>query len=269
MSYFENKNISNSDLSLLRYSPALFNAKQVGHYTNTESDSMKIGSAVHCRLLEPEKFDELYCIIEGKFDRRTTGGKIAWSNALDGCIGKAILNTEEYQTILSCETSVKKYIKDFNISALIPGSMRELEVYWEYGNVKCKSKIDELMPDIPVIINDVKTTSKSVDKFDESFDYFGYHRQMAFYKLSVEWYFKNVLFKDVPRITVQMIVVETQYPFSTRVFEVTESMLIKGFDEIQELLYDLRWHQEHDKWEYKRTVYENNGIFYLRTKDGD
>lgn len=51
--------------------PELYYKRWVtGELKSSESDSLKIGSALHCSLLEPSKWEERY-IIAPKVDRRT------------------------------------------------------------------------------------------------------------------------------------------------------------------------------------------------------
>jgi hypothetical protein len=110
----------------------------------------------------------------------------------------------------------------------------ELPIYWEENGLQCKALLDrvrvfESQKIIQLI--DLKTTSKAVAVFPDSFDYWRYYRQMAWYKHAIEIHFG----KDYT-IEVFMVVVETTGLYETRVFKVGDESLKKGVVEYEGLL---------------------------------
>lgn len=70
--YHSTPAISNSGLSLVAKSPAHYR-----HQPEREpTPAMRFGSAVHCAVLEPDRFDEVYALVDVK-DRRQKGYKDA------------------------------------------------------------------------------------------------------------------------------------------------------------------------------------------------
>lgn len=64
MTYYEDLSISNSSLSVFNYDPSyfykVFITKEITD--KKESESMLLGSIIHCLILEPEEFDKRYFI---------------------------------------------------------------------------------------------------------------------------------------------------------------------------------------------------------------
>lgn len=149
-------------------------------------------------------------------------------------------------------------------------SYNELELEWEHPmhkHVPCKSMIDRLIIDTNnkvIKLVDIKTTI-SLKTFKDSVYTFNYHRQMAFYSLAIYWYIKNVLKMDVEdyKFEVYIVAIKSTQPHDVRVYQITDDMLNKGFDEIAILMNRLSWHFETDLWEYTREYYEGNGLDIL------
>ena len=70
--YDDKEHVTNSMLSWLKQSPAYF--KSQIDKKSVPTDAMTFGSAFHCAVLEPDKFDDLYYVIP-KLDKRTKAGK--------------------------------------------------------------------------------------------------------------------------------------------------------------------------------------------------
>ena len=73
---------------------------------NKETPAMKLGTATHCAILEPERFDIEY--IEAPYiDRRTKDGKALWSELEQS--GKIVLTHEEYSNVTSMAKAVSEH----------------------------------------------------------------------------------------------------------------------------------------------------------------
>lgn len=119
----------------------------------------------------------------------------------------------------------------------------ELEIYWKYLGIKCKSKLDRVVIDNnkkTIKLVDYKTTGKPIYFFKDSFNKYRYYRQMAFYKEALSY-----LYPDY-EIEVFIIAVETFGTFECQVYKMTEETLDKGFMEFRNLLNSLLDHIELD-----------------------
>lgn len=101
--------------------------------------------------------------------------------------------------------------------------------------LKLKSKLDHFSIDPltdTVTVNDLKTTGRPIDSFDEAIDNFSYYREMAMYAWLLTSYAKKEL--DVERFSVKsnFLTVQTFGDFPTRVFEMTPHLFRKGFSEL-------------------------------------
>ena len=143
----------------------------------------------------------------------------------------------------------------------------EEEFYWGPGK-EYKSKIDRYKkhkvaktikgitysPTVDLI--DLKTTSKSLEFFKDSFEYYHYDRQMAFYVDSLE---DSGMFVD----KVFIIAVETTGYYHVRVFEIDQNLIEEGRKKYKALLERIKWHQETQQWNESREVFKTKGITLL------
>ena len=177
--YFaDRKYVTNSMLKNLLTGSTL----DINHYLNTENpetESLIIGSAFHCLLLEPNEFDKRY-VYEPKFDKRTKVGKEAYAKFEEKLEGKKPV-PEKYEEIF---TTMLMNLRTHKAAQALLASAENKEVIHFFKDkktgVECKGKIDAEGDDFLV---DVKTTSKGVDM--KSFQKFAndYHltQQAAFY----------------------------------------------------------------------------------------
>ena len=67
---------------------------------------MKLGTATHCAILEPERFEIEYveapCV-----DRRTKDGKALWSELEQS--GKIILSSDEYTKVVEMASAMRRH----------------------------------------------------------------------------------------------------------------------------------------------------------------
>ena len=133
----------------------------------------------------------------------------------------------------------------------------EEEFYW--GPDKAyKSKIDRYKKcsNTKIDLIDLKTTSKSLEFFRDSFEYYQYDRQMAFYNDALE---DNLMLVN----KVFIIAVETTGYYHVRVFEIDENLIKEGRKKYKALLERIKWHQETQQWNESKEVFESKGITLL------
>lgn len=141
-------------------------------------------------------------------------------------------------------------------------ALNELEIYFDVGNVKCKSKIDRLIIDkekFKIYIIDLKTTSALIKDFKESFVKYNYEQQFSFYCLAVYNYLeKQIKLPDLDKYEVECIcaVVQTINNSESRIYSIPMERVMVEIIEIKRLLSELSWHFENNIWDYPRCYYE-------------
>lgn len=121
---------------------------------------------------------------------------------------------------------------------------------------KCKLDNYSIDPDTKeIILNDLKTTSKLVsyfmgntieengeDKFiNGSFQKFHYYRQLAVYMLILQLYTKKLGYKDYT-YKANILAIESQFPFNSKVYSINQSYLKVGLKEFKELICRVAYH---------------------------
>lgn len=143
----------------------------------------------------------------------------------------------------------------------------ELAIYWKYPkpyDVQCKSMMDRLIIDHEnkeITMVDLKTSSHLPEFKDKALEY-RYHRQIAFYWLAIHWYFKYELKLNIENYIKKsyIVAVSTTEPTEVRVFKITDQKLLDGMLEIERVMPEIKYHFEHDKWDYPMNYYEGDGI---------
>lgn len=171
---------SNSDISMILQSPALI---EWNKDAPTEgSDSVDLGTHIHCAVLEPDVFIKDYVKIP-EFDK-TAAGRVSRNSFIGSMAASS-------KTLLDCDTYAK--VMDMRESILAhpvarqlltsPGQS-EVSIFGELQGLKVKCRPDRMVDPEAFggqhILVDVKKTA-DIDKFIYSVRDFGYHRQDAFY----------------------------------------------------------------------------------------
>lgn len=171
---------SNSDLSMMINSPALIEWSR--NAPSDVSESVDLGTYVHCALLEPDVFSADYVKIP-EFDGRTNAGKAAKESFKENVgQGKILLEHETYQSVIDMRDSVLAHPVARKL--LTSPGQSEVSIFGEIQGLKVKCRPDRI-PDPSSfgghhILVDVKKTA-DIDKFIYSVRDLGYHRQNAFY----------------------------------------------------------------------------------------
>lgn len=156
------------------------------HYLNSinqESDStaLKIGTAVHMKCLQPEKFNQIY-LIAPKCDRRTNEGKRVWADFVAGSTPWNVVLTEE-ENELVCNISKSVTENPFFKTAIENTNHLECGIFSEFWGSKVKGRIDLYNEQLNLIV-DIKTTSKIPTPQNIKYEILknGYDIQSFFYK---------------------------------------------------------------------------------------
>lgn len=105
--------------------------------------------------------------------------------------------------------------------------------------LKFKSKLDNYTVDFDtnkITVNDLKTTGKTVNVFNDAILNYHYYREMAIYSyllsIAANKFFK---LKD-PKINSNFLVISTIPNYYTKVVPMTKQLFLKGFNEFKNLL---------------------------------
>jgi len=178
-SYFaDNMYVTNSMLKQLNNGSTI----ELEHYLNTEhkeSESLLVGSAFHCYILEPDEFDKRY-VYAPKVDKRTKAGKELYAEFLE-TIGDRKPVPAHYEFVFECMNDA--LMSNPNSRKLLEGAkQREVIHFWEdvETGIKCKGKVDAEGDDYVV---DLKTTSKGANlkAFRNFSNDYNITQQAAFY----------------------------------------------------------------------------------------
>lgn len=129
----------------------------------------------------------------------------AMKESLDKAI-ESIKNNKSIQDLLNLE--------NFEV-------YKEFEIYFNFYNVKAKSKIDRLhinKNEKTAIIFDYKTTNDSVTNFNKTFENLGYYRQQFFYDYAVrQWLISQGYDVKEWKVMFYFIVVETSNNYASSI----------------------------------------------------
>jgi len=153
----------------------------------------------------------------------------------------------------------------------------ELTIYWEYEDILIdnlplviRSTPDRFIVDHnnkKIILIDIKTSS-ILHEFPDQFKNYKYYRQLALYWLALEYWFKNKFpNKNFNKYAKETYIAAVQtpnrykdYPIQWKIFPVSDESLQNGFNSLKEVLQEIKWHINQDKWEHSKHYYENEGL---------
>lgn len=165
--------VGKSDLDLIAKSPAHWK-----YAVREETAAMRTGSAVHCAVLEPERFEAEY-VCAPDLDKRTKAGKEAFAEFQAKHDGKTALEINEYCSICVLANTVRTHPR---VNRLLSEGQPEVSALWkdEEFQIRCRARFDWLTPDGWLI--DLKTTQDaSAGAFARSCANYRYHVQAAWY----------------------------------------------------------------------------------------
>jgi len=174
--------ISASGLKLIGRSPLHYWAKYVdpNRVPDEPSAAFRLGTAIHCAVLEPERFSTEYAVAP-KVDRRTKDGKATWEAFETACIaqGLTVISKDDHDT---CQAISERLSKHPAASVLFRTGVAESSLFWQDAEtgVLCKCRPDWLIQGVAIV--DVKSTpDASVTGFARSVANYEYHVQAAWY----------------------------------------------------------------------------------------
>lgn len=223
--YRKEQGMSQSMLKEFAKSPAHY-LKAMGKFFEP-TPSQVLGLAIHCKLLEPGQFEQLF-VLAPKVDKRTKEGRAMWEEFGKANTGKVFLSFDQIEHIENACLAIGQHKEALE---LLNKSRKETSVFNELQGVKAKARIDLLNPGF--FVADLKTTNDaSYETFSKSVFNYGYHFQAAYYLDMVG--IKGPFF---------LICVETDAPYNVAVYELDKDVVERGrFEYISALAKYKKWH---------------------------
>ncbi|CAD6036465.1 PD-(D/E)XK nuclease-like domain-containing protein [Escherichia coli] len=178
--YHAGPGVSKSQLDDIADTPALYLWRKNAPVDTTKTKTLDLGTAFHCRVLEPEEFSNRF-IVAPEFNRRTTAGKEEEKAFLMECAstGKTVITAEEGRKIeLMYQSVMALPLGQWLVES---AGYAESSVYWEdpETGILCRCRPDKIIPEFHWIM-DVKTTA-DIQRFKTAYYDYRYHVQDAFY----------------------------------------------------------------------------------------
>lgn len=145
---------------------------------DSSKPSLRLGTAVHARILEPEAYSDLIAV-QPDVDRRTSAGKAIYADWLETVGTKTVIDQEQQRIvdgIASRAWSMKSVV-----NMLDSCTDRELSIVSEVYDTVGKARLDMYDPEAGVYI-DVKTTSGTIAEFGRQCWNLNYAVQLAHYR---------------------------------------------------------------------------------------
>ena len=200
-----------------------------------ETDALRIGKAVHCCALEPEKFLERYVRLDDEINLRTKVAREYRDELLAS--GSVPLKAPEYDNVARMAAAMRRHPV---WQAWMTGGHAEYLITWvdEETGVKCKMRADYLLTPgqgasigLPNgLIPDLKTC-RDARSFQRDAWNLGYHIQAAFYRRGYQAHFGT--YAPPP---FAFLAFEKEAPFAGIAYPSSPSFLEAGDREVSRLL---------------------------------
>ena len=238
--YHRGPGISKSGLDLIHdHSPLHYWAAYLDpdREQRNETPAMKLGTAIHTAVLEPDEFDMRYVLIPEDAPRHPSSSQLKAKNPSDETLyaigwwsdfdaaheGAVILSEDDRKVALTIGKSARAHPIARNIFAV---GTAEQSVFWtdKETGVLCKCRPDWLIdPNPNYAILDLKSAADaSPEGFMRSAYNYGYHRAAAWYLDGVE-----AAAGDKPD-AFMFLAVEKQPPFAVAYYYADDDMIEVG-----------------------------------------
>ncbi|HIB3793098.1 TPA: exodeoxyribonuclease VIII [Escherichia coli] len=177
--YHAGPGVSKSQLDDIADTPALYLWRKNAPVDTTKTKTLDLGTAFHCRVLEPEEFSNRF-IVAPEFNRRTNAGKEEKAFLMEcASTGKTVITAEEGRKIeLMYQRVMALPLGQWLVES---AGHAESSIYWEdpETGILCRCRPDKIIPEFHWIM-DVKTTA-DIQRFKTAYYDYRYHVQDAFY----------------------------------------------------------------------------------------
>jgi hypothetical protein len=215
----------------MRVSPKHY--KAASETERPDTDTFRLGRAVHTAVLEPDRFVLDYVVWTG--GRRAGKAWDEFETAADEQ-GKTVLKLEQYEQACRIRDAVRGHAL---VAPLLASGKAEQVLEWtdEKTGIKCKGRADLVTPRV---ILDLKTARHAVDKrrFVSAAYQLGYYHQLAFYSR----------FKGDDDVDCVIVAVEPAPPYDVAVYKLDPNAVWAANRDIDKLLARLAECLESDRW---------------------
>lgn len=193
-----------------------------------DTAAMRLGSALHCLILEPERFADEWSV-GGPINERTgkpygceTKAYLEWEAAQP----KPVLPKELHAMLLGMADSIAAHPAARTIR---DGPRKtELSLFWDWDGQPCKARLDCLQPGV---IWDIKSCrDASYRGFERSIAEYRYHMQAAFYVLGA-----GLCCYNNP-VKYYWLAVENSPPYALAVYQASIELLGVGHDHCEQAM---------------------------------
>lgn len=244
--YHSGEGISRSSLREYKKSPLHFQHKHVNKNTEerkvvdviTQRNPLEFGNAFHTFVLENDKYDKEYFVME-KCSRATLRGKALLKEAKEECGDRMLIDSCAHKLIKSMTDQIHRHPQ---AKHLLKGAAYEKSMYWRDEDTGLLLKA---RPDIwsSKFIADLKTSADASEHaFTRAVYQYGYHLQCAMIHMGL----KTLYNQDMR--TFVFIVVEKEAPFANAIYTLSEADLEQGVQEVKAVLIDIKESYDTDMW---------------------
>lgn len=198
-----------------------------------ESNALRLGTAAHVAVLEPERFDTQFAI----WGRRASSGNLCprngrhWEEFQRIAAGKEIITSDDAERALQIQAAVRN---DVVAMRYLEAGDPEVVMTWTIRGRPCKGRADWLtVVDNQWTVVGLKTARDARPlQFGNACARLGYHLQWS-------WYHDGFQFikAECPRLV--EIVVEPEPPYPVVTYTVPDDVIQQGRDEYMVLLEQL------------------------------
>lgn len=224
--------ISKSDLDLIHKSPAHYKAAR-----HEDTPALRFGTAIHCAVLENDRFNATYTVIEG--DRRTKAVKDSIKDA--EAAGKIILTADDFNAIMSMAQAV---FTNPICAVLLRDSVKEHSVFAELDGVRVKCRPDGWNVEKGILFDLKSTEDASPEGFARTVAKYRYHVQDAFYRHVIA----SATNCDADDLSFIFIAVEKKPPFAVALYQLDELAALQGWVDAREDLRRYKVAKDTGKW---------------------
>jgi hypothetical protein len=197
-----------------------------------QSAPLTLGTAVHCKVLEPERFAGSYRI----WERRTESGRVGPRSGKlwDAFEAEALAARCEVLTIDEADTAqaIADAVRSNTAAApYLEAGDPEVTLQWDMQGRACRGRVDWLtfIRSQPVLVG--LKSSRDCRPF-----YFGKQAAQLEYPQQWAWYFNGYHSITGKRPKMVEIVVESAPPYAVAVYVIPDDIILQGEEEYMKLL---------------------------------
>lgn len=213
--------------------PSPLHVKHAYENQSESTDAMRLGTAVHTLVWEPDLFTEEVAVWEG--DRRGN----AWKEFAAENSDKLILKTDAYERVIQVAS---KLTANAQVKEIAREGLAETAVFTEEHGLQCRGLLDWVATHLGLLVDLKVVRSIESRPFGAAVQRYGWDVSMACYR---RW-FQREANKDIRGV--KFIAVESSAPHDVAVIDVPESALELGWKKADAMIQRVRESIETGVW---------------------